>query len=143
MTHLPPPNEPGASHPEDAEGRHAERPATDDSSSRMAPGSRLRLSAPVRPAVQPFVWQHGSRLYLLDREGRGWVLAELAFLSDACHYVEVRRTSYRWPREAAGVLLSRSLAVNQATARRLATDLTAWMANEQTPVKIRRRKLTS
>ena len=143
MTHLQPPNESGARHPDDPDGRQVERSRTNDSSRRTPRGTRLGLTAPVRPTVRPFIWQHGSRLYLLDREKRGWVLAELEFLADACHYVEVRRTSYRWPRVAAGVLLSRSLAVNEATARRLATDLTAWIANEHPPVKVRRRKLTS
>src|SRR5688572_5114344 len=63
---------------------------------------------PVRAAA-PFVWQFERRLLLLDEEPPLWVLAELEFDVEACRYVEVRRASYQWPREAVGALLSRSL----------------------------------
>ena len=129
MTHLPPPlNEPGAGRPDEPERPPSDRTAANRSPEPLTRNSRLELSAPIRPASRPFAWQHGARLYLLVGESRGWVLAELEFLPSDCHYVEIRRTRYRWPREAIGVLLSRSLAADEETCRRLASDVTAWLA---------------
>ena len=79
----------------------------------------------------PFAWQHGSRLLLLEARPLGWILAELRFDPAACHYVEVRRARYRWPREAAGALLSRALAAGDVTAERTARDLHAWLATSR------------
>lgn len=78
----------------------------------------------------PFAWQHGSQLLLLEARPLGWVLAELRFDGAACHYVEVRRARYRWPREAACALLGRALVGGEAVAARAAGDLQAWLVGE-------------
>ncbi len=88
--------------------------------------------APPRPAGAPFVWQHERRLFLLDRAARGWVAAELRFDADDCRYVEVRRATYRWPREAAGALTARAVALGDAVLARLAHDLAAWVSGTST-----------
>jgi hypothetical protein len=77
----------------------------------------------------PFAWQHEQRLLLLDQEAGGWTFAELRFDSERCHYVEVRRATFRWPREAAGALLARGVAFGTAPAERLAADLQRWLAD--------------
>lgn len=136
MTHLPPPIDPETGRPEERDRPHADRSTVRRSSRQRAGNPQLELAAPIHPAFRPFAWQHGPRLYLLVYEGLGWVLAELEFLADACHYVEIRRTTYRWPREAVGVLLSRSLAVDERLSGQLAVDLTAWLAREQAPVSL-------
>ena len=79
----------------------------------------------------PFSWQHGSQLLLLEAGRIGWMLAELRFDAGRCRYVEVRRARYRWPREAAGALLSRALTAGDTTADELATDLLAWLLARQ------------
>ncbi len=77
----------------------------------------------------PFAWQHGSRLFLLESGPLGWVLAELRFDPVGCCYVEVRRASYRWAREATGALLSRALAEGDAIAERTDRALRAWLTD--------------
>lgn len=64
-------------------------------------------SLPLAP--QPFAWQNGDQLLLLDVDGPNWLVAELHFLPDECRYEEVRRCSFQWQREAIGALLSRAL----------------------------------
>jgi len=61
------------------------------------------------PAPQPFAWQNGNQLLLLDVDGPNWVVAELEFLPDECRYVEIRCIAFEWPREAIGALLARAL----------------------------------
>ncbi|MDQ3044603.1 MAG: hypothetical protein M3R06_05560, partial [Chloroflexota bacterium] len=73
---------------------------------------------------------------LLDQEPLGWILAELYFDSSLCHYVEVRRATYTWPREAAGSLLARlvSASTEEATGidlERTAQDLLHWIATHR------------
>ena len=63
----------------------------------------------LRTAPQPFAWQNGSQLLLLDVEGAQWLVAELTFNADGCIYTEVRRAAYDSQREAIGALLSRAL----------------------------------
>ena len=75
----------------------------------------------------PFAWQHGRRLWLLDGGPCDWVLAELLFDPETCRYLEVRRSQYRWPREAAGALLSRSLSGGQCRAEDAARGLSEWL----------------
>lgn len=60
-------------------------------------------------APQPFAWQNGNQLLLLDTEECQWLVAELEFDPAECIYFEVRRASYRSQREAIGALLSRAL----------------------------------
>jgi hypothetical protein len=83
---------------------------------------------PVHRAPTPFVWQHGRRLLLLDDEPRGWVMAELRFDVERCRYVEVRRATYRWTREAVGAVLSRALASGNAAAEDSAKSLRQWLS---------------
>lgn len=82
---------------------------------------------PIHRAPTPFVWQHGRRLLLLDDEQRGWIVAELRFDVERCRYVEVRRATYRWPREAVGAVLSRALASGQSAAEDSARSLNLWL----------------
>jgi hypothetical protein len=74
----------------------------------------------------PFSWQDGRRLWILDGGPNNWVLAELIFDPRSCCYEEVRRSSYRWPREAAGALLGRTLASGRQRTEDAARELTAW-----------------
>ena len=76
----------------------------------------------------PFAWQDGRRLLLLDEEPGGWTFAELRFDDVRCHYVEVRRATYRWPREAAGAILARGLGFGPEAVERLAVALDRWLA---------------
>jgi hypothetical protein len=81
-----------------------------------------RYQAPV-----PFAWQQGRQLLLLDEEPDGlWVMAELWFDNDRCRYVERRRATYQWPREAMGAVLCRVLPSGEAAANAAATSLSAW-----------------
>jgi hypothetical protein len=76
--------------------------------------------------VGPFSWQDGRRLWILDGGPSDWVLAELIFDPRTCCYDEVRRSSYRWPREAAGALLGRALAGGRRQTEEMARELSAW-----------------
>jgi len=82
--------------------------------------------APATIPPRPFSWQHGRSLWILDREPVGWVLAELRFDPETCNYQEVRRARYAWPREAAGVLLGRAIALGEAEAEAIAARLATW-----------------
>lgn len=68
----------------------------------------------LMPAPQPFAWQNGNQLLLLDIEDATWLVAELAFDADACTYAEVRRAAFASQREAIGVLLSRALSAGES-----------------------------
>ena len=74
----------------------------------------------------PFAWQDGRRLWMLDCRESDCVLAELLFEPLTCRYVEVRRSIYRWPREAAGALLGRSFAGGELRAQEAARGLSDW-----------------
>jgi hypothetical protein len=75
----------------------------------------------------PFAWQEGRRLWILDGGETNWVLAELVFDPQSCRYLEVRRASYQWPREAAGALLGRTFAGGRRRAEEAARGLSAWV----------------
>lgn len=77
----------------------------------------------------PFVWQHGRRLLLLDEEFSHWVMAEFRFDTERCRYVEIRRATYHWAREAIGVVLSRAFASGGEAAEDAARSLNAWLLN--------------
>jgi hypothetical protein len=79
-------------------------------------------------APAPFVWQHGTRLILLDDDPRGWVMAELSFQAELCRYVEVRRAVYSLTREAIGAVLSRALASGEHAAVDVALSLHEWLS---------------
>lgn len=139
MTHNPPPaNESGHGCADDAKHRRADMvPASHQPVSLPASTPPIdSLPLPLRFSSTPFAWQHGANLYLLVSEWNGWVLAELEFVPSLCHYVERRRTSYRWPREAVCALLTRSLVADDETAWRLADDVTAWMTTTSHPLSV-------
>lgn len=75
----------------------------------------------------PFAWQDGRRLWILDGGSAQWVLAELMFEPRTCRYLEIRRSTYRWPREAAGALLGRTFAGGQRRAEDAARGLNEWV----------------
>ncbi len=82
------------------------------------------------PTVQPrtpFVWQFGQRLLILDEEFPNWVMAEFRFDSERCRYLEIRRATYHWAREAIGVVLSRAFASGEDAAEDAARSLNAWL----------------
>jgi hypothetical protein len=68
------------------------------------------------------------QLLLLDDDEGKWVMAELRFEPDLCRYVEIRRATYAWVREAAGAVISRALASGEEAARDSARVLQAWLA---------------
>lgn len=80
-----------------------------------------------RRAPNPFVWQHGPQLILLDDDKAGWVMAELRFDSELCRYVEVRRAVYDLTREAIGAVISRALASGDHAAVDTALCLHDWL----------------
>jgi hypothetical protein len=89
--------------------------------------------APSRPparettTIAPFSWQDGRRLWILERCATRWTLAELRFEPGCCCYLEVRRASYRWPREAAGALLGKTLASGEDRVAEAACNLAEWV----------------
>ena len=106
---------------------------------RLGPRPKTTAASPRQPRASapppghgraPFAWQHGSLLLLLEARPLGWIMAELRFDPTHCHYVEIRRTRYRWAREAAGALLSRALAAGASGAERAAQDLDAWLIRQ-------------
>lgn len=76
----------------------------------------------------PFAWQDGRRLWILDGGSTNWVLAELLFEPRSCRYLEVRRSIYEWPREAAGALLGRAFVGGQRRAEDAARGLAEWIS---------------
>ena len=82
----------------------------------------------VTTQPRPFAWQDGRRLWILDGDASAWILAELEFDPQSCRYTEVRRASYRWPREAAGALLGRTIGAGQRRAEDAARGLSEWAA---------------
>lgn len=128
--HPPAANDPGPIRPDDGPHQQSERSGADQRPAGQSTfGPPLELSALMNVTSTPFAWQHGARLYLLVSEWSGWVLAELEFVPSECHYVEIRRTSYRWPREAVGALLSRALPAGADAARQLVDDVRVWLAS--------------
>lgn len=81
--------------------------------------------------IQPkgWVWQQNTHLFMLERNEFGqWVVAELEFLRDRGYYIELRRCSYDWPREATGAMLSRLLSLGDREAFEASVALDAWCA---------------
>lgn len=81
--------------------------------------------------VQPrgWVWQRSTHLFMLDRNDFGqWAVVELEFLRDRGYYIELRRCSYDWPREAVGAMLSRLLSLGDREALTASASLDAWCA---------------
>jgi hypothetical protein len=115
----------------DAPPPSAEAAAGSPTSSAPAVSGQGFFRTASRRAGAPFAWQHEQRLLLLDEEPIGWVVAELRFDAKRCRYVEVRRATYRWPREAVGVLLSRALPAGETAVARTSVDLFLWLAAHQ------------
>lgn len=90
---------------------------------------RSQTSTRVPATIPPFAWQHDRQLFILDRSADGWVFAELRFDPVTCRYREVRRATYEWLREVAGVLLARTIAVDPARRRQLEAGLSRWIAH--------------
>ena len=84
--------------------------------------------------ARPFAWQVGRRLWILDGSRSDWVLAELVFEPTTCRYHEVRRSSYRWPREAAGALLGRTYVGGQRRVEAAARSLSDWVTQFESTV---------
>jgi hypothetical protein len=78
--------------------------------------------------TRPFAWQVGRRLWILDGGRTDWVLAELLFEPQTCRYREVRRSRYRWPREAAGALLGRTYFGGERRVEAAARGLSDWIS---------------
>lgn len=94
-------------------------------------GEPTTVEASLSGALRPFVWQRGRRLLLLERERGAWVLAELEFEPEICRYIELRRAFYRWEREAAGALLSRTIGYGESAVEESAAMLEDWMGRQR------------
>jgi hypothetical protein len=105
----------------------AARPNDDAGPRQSAPRSSCRQMS----QGGPFAWQDGRRLWILDSGPSDWVLAELLFEPRSCRYLEVRRSTYRWPREAAGALLGRTFAGGQRQAEDAARGLSEWVMRSE------------
>lgn len=94
-------------------------------------------SAPSRPYAtgQPFIWQHGGHILILEVQPVGWVVAELQFHANQCQYLESHRAIYHWPREAAGALLARAIHADDALVTALAAKLSQWTTTASTRVQ--------
>jgi hypothetical protein len=95
---------------------------------RSIPDACPPVSSESRRAPNPFVWQHGRQLILLDDDPEGWVMAELRFDDDLLHYVEIRRAVYPLTREAIGAVISRALASGDHAAVDTALSLHDWLS---------------
>lgn len=103
------------------------------SNDELGPRASLPLGGASHPVQRaPFAWQDGRRLWILDGGSPEWILAELLFEPRSCRYVEVRRASYRWPREAAGALLGRTIASGERHAEAAARRLSEWVIRIET-----------
>lgn len=96
-------------------------------------------SIAVRPPRMPFAWQHGQCLLMLDQHEFGWTVAELRFEPDELRYVEVRRSSYRWPREAMGAVIARGYRSGETLMAQLAGALDLWLKSRQADRPVRAR----
>ncbi len=129
---IPPPTSPGGL-PEGEPGSEPADHPVGRGGRRVRGGAEALRGGPpptALPGRAPFAWQHGNRLLLLEARPLGWIMAELRFDPGRCHYVEIRRTRYRWAREAAGALLSRALAAGDTAPERAARDLDAWLIRQ-------------
>jgi hypothetical protein len=124
---------------EGSEVRSDQRPDHGERRSSAEDGVATTVSPDGAPAGRPlsevpFAWQHGRRLLLLDEESRGWTFAEFRFDQERCRYVEVRRATFRWPREAAGALLAHGVSFGDEQTNRLAAALDRWLATHASVV---------
>lgn len=85
------------------------------------------------PDDAPFVHQTRDKLLLLVGNEHGWLLAELRFDRHTCTYVESRRSTYAWPREALTALLSRLVTgtdEDDRVLRQVSDDFQAWASRQ-------------
>lgn len=85
---------------------------TEGDSVPWTPSDILAADIDAGGSVAPFVVQAGATIWMLERDERGWTLAELQFHTRYGFYQERRRATYRWPREAFGAMLSRLVAAD-------------------------------
>lgn len=81
----------------------------------------------------PFVYQNRDKLLLLVGNAHGWLLAELRFDRRSCTYVESRRSTFAWPREALTALLSRIVTgtdEDDRVLRQVSDDFHAWASRQ-------------
>jgi hypothetical protein len=104
-----------------------------DDQSRVKPDADSNRFTVGEYSAIPFVVQFERRLFLLTWELTRWTLAELEFDARSCTFVEQRRSTYEWPREAFGVLLSRFALmerVEQSLLQRTSDDFTRWLSSQ-------------
>lgn len=106
-----------------------QQPAGGMSTPWMPPGTAHEPAAGAIAACVPFVVQSGRMILLVEACDAGWTLAELSFQTDACIFRESRRSTYTWPREAFGSLLSRlaGASLDEPALTRLTEDFTEWL----------------
>lgn len=94
-----------------------------------SPGRRAMDS---HETVIPFIVQSGQRIHMLACEDGVWVLAELQFDDERVTFLETRRSTYEWPREAFGALLSRVALreVDDASVEGVAKDFRHWLGGQ-------------
>lgn len=81
----------------------------------------------------PFVHQSRDKLLLVVGNAHGWLVAELRFDRRSCTYVELRRSTFAWPREALTALLSRIVTGTNEDAEllcRVSDDFLAWASRQ-------------
>jgi hypothetical protein len=95
------------------------------------PARDTRAMIPQETLV-PFVVQSGQRIYMLACENGAWVLAELQFDDERVTFIETRRASFEWPREAFGALLSRVALreVDNGAVDHVAADFHNWLGGQ-------------
>lgn len=84
-------------------------------------------------ADAPFVYQTRDKLLLLVGDAHGWLLAELRFERRTCTYVETRRSTFVWPREALTALLSRLVTgsdEDDQVLRQVSSDFHTWASRQ-------------
>lgn len=75
----------------------------------MMPIRAARADARTVRDSLPFVVQSGQALFIIAENSAEWIVAELHFDPADCIFLETRRASYQWPREAFGRLMSVAL----------------------------------
>lgn len=80
-------------------------------------------------SMAPFVVQSGPTLWMVEREQRGWTLAELRFHPRYGFFQERRRATYAWPREVFGAMLSHFVAcdIEHDTVMALTIEFGSWL----------------
>ena len=99
----------------------------------MMPIRAARADAEIVRDSLPFVVQSGQSMYFIAENSGEWVVAELQFEPDACIFLETRRASYQWPREAFGRLMSIALIgdlIEPDQVKRVSDAFAKWLAGQ-------------